>query len=98
MLDGTYSIQMRTPMGPKDGKLLLRTQGNLLSGVLEVLGNANPFTNGQADGNRCRFSSQFKTALGSVDYEAEGQVDGDTLTAVSRTAKGDLKITGTRIR
>ena len=98
MLDGTYGILMRTPMGPKKGMLQVQTQGNLLSGVLEVLGNANPFTNGQAEGNLCRFSGRIRTALGSVAYEAEGRVDGDTLTAVSRTAKGDMNITGTRIR
>lgn len=97
MLDGIYGIQMRTLLGWKKGTLTLRTQGGLLSGVLEILGNRNPIADGIALDNRCRFRGEIRTALGSVAYEAEGEVDGDTLTALSRTSKGDLQITGTRL-
>lgn len=76
MLDGTYGIQMRTPVGPKKGALTLSTQGGLVSGILEILGTSNPITGGKASGNRCRFRGEIKTAFGSVAYEAEGQVDG----------------------
>ena len=34
MIDGKYSIVMQTPMGPVNGTLLLKTEGETLSGVL----------------------------------------------------------------
>ena len=96
MIEGKYDIIMKTPMGAKKGAVILHVNGDSLSGYLDVLGNRNKFENGTVNGDSCMFSGELKTAVGKVAYVVEGCVDGDTLTAVSKTKKGDMQITGTR--
>lgn len=50
MVDGKYSIVMQTPMGPVNGTLTLKTDGERLSGILEAMGGRHPFTGGTVRG------------------------------------------------
>ena len=43
MVDGKYSIVMQTPMGPVNGTLTLKTDGERLSGILEAMGPASVY-------------------------------------------------------
>lgn len=97
MLDGTYAVQMRTVLGPKSGTLTLNEYDDKLSGVLEIMGSKNPFTEGRLIGDVCMFSGFIRTALDIVPYQAEGRVEGDTINMLYRTSKGDIKLTGKRI-
>ena len=97
MIDGKYNIIMKTPMGLKKGNVTLNAEGNSISGSLEILGKINTFENGTTDGKQCTFSGNLQTAMGKIAYVVEGTVEGDTLTAISKTKKGDMQITGSRI-
>ncbi len=97
LLDGTYAIRMRTLLGTKNGTLTLCADGAHISGVLDILGSQNQITGGTVSGNRYRFCGEMKTALGCVPYEAQGSIEEDALAILAQTAKGDFKITGTRI-
>lgn len=97
MLDGTYRIALQSPMGMKRGTLTLHTQGARLGGILDILGSRNVITAGQCREEQGCFSGEIKTAVGSLHYEAEAQISGEQLTALAKTSKGNMKITGTRI-
>lgn len=97
MVDGSYDIQMRTMLGMKHGRLTISTDGEFVQGILEILGTQNMIATGTVSGSALRFLGDMKTALGSVSYEAQGEIEDNTLTILAQTAVGDFKITGTRI-
>ena len=91
MIDGKYSIVMQTPMGPVNGTLLLKTEGETLSGVLEAMGGRHPFS-----GEDCAFSSVFQTPLGRLQLSVKGSVHGDVFRATARTQMGVINAMGKR--
>lgn len=96
MIDGTYNVMLKTPMGVKKGELVFSTQGSELIGKLVVMGNDNPFVTGSVNGNQFAFTGEIKTAMGKVSYECTGSVDGDSLEGVAKTKKGNMSLSGKR--
>ena len=37
-MDGSYDIKLNTPMGAMNGKVMLKTNGENIEGVLEIMG------------------------------------------------------------
>lgn len=98
MLDGTYEIVAKTPMGDKSGTLTLQSSGEALSAHISVPGLGKYDADGTANDDRFAFSGQMKIFLmGKVSYDITGSVDGDALKATCKTSKGSLNITGTRV-
>ncbi len=50
MVDGTYQVRMRTPLGVKNGELILHSNDGTLNGSLVVMGKKNIFEPGTTDG------------------------------------------------
>ena len=96
MVDGVYSVKVRTPMGVKRGAIQLVSDGGELSGVMEALGSRNEFCGGTVEGDSISFGGSLRTPVGNVGFAFTGTADGQTLTGVAKTAKGDLSIQGTR--
>ena len=69
MVDGTYQVRMRTPLGVKNGELILHSNDGTLNGSLVVMGKKNIFEPG---------------------------VNGDELSGIAKTKKGDLALNGIR--
>ena len=40
-MDGIYDIKLNTPMGAMNGKVMLKTNGENIEGVLEIMGMKN---------------------------------------------------------
>ena len=96
MLDGTYAVKLKTPMGVKKGDVELHAEGNELTGKLIIMGKENPFTSGEADGDNFRFCGEMTTAVGKVAFDCSGQVLGDAIEGTVITKKGNLIMSGTR--
>ncbi len=96
MLDGTYTVKLKTPMGVKKGDVEFRTDGNDLTGKLIIMGKENPFTSGEADGENFRFCGEMTTAVGKVAFDCSGKVAGDAIEGNVKTKKGNLIMSGTR--
>lgn len=96
MISGTYSINLKTPLGVKKGELTLEENSGVLTGRMNALGKENSIEPGTCVGNDFTFSGKLKTAVGLLAYECSGTVDGDTLAGVAKTKKGDLQMKGTR--
>ena len=96
MVEGKYSITMKTPLGVQKGVVTLNVNGDSLSGVFKALGTANNFNDGKVSGNNFTFSGRLRTMIGSISYVVEGAIDGDNITAVAKTSKGNFQITGKR--
>ena len=96
MVDGVYSVKVRTPMGVKRGAIQLASDGAELSGVMEALGSRNEFCGGTVEGDAISFGGSLRTPVGNVGFAFSGTADGQTLEGVAKTAKGDLSIQGVR--
>lgn len=96
MVDGTYNVMLKTPMGVKKGQLILASDGEALTGKLIALGEENCFTNGSTSGDSFTFSGELKTAMGKVAYECAGSVDDNAISGSVKTKKGTLALTGKR--
>lgn len=96
MIDGSYQVMLKTPMGVKKGELILQSAEGVLSGKMIVMGKENPIGPGTTDGSAFRFSGEIKTAVGKLAYECTGNVSGDALSGVAKTKKGDLALSGKR--
>lgn len=96
MVDGTYEVSLKSPMGLKKGELKLHSEGGVLSGGMTVMGKENPIGPGTAEGDNFSFSGELKTAVGKLAYMCEGRVEGNAISGVAKTKKGDLPLTGKR--
>lgn len=95
MFNETYTVKLKTPMGIKKGDLVFSADGTILNGKLLVMGHENSFEGGSVEENRFNFSGEIKTAMGKVAYECTGSIDGEKLTGVAKTKKGELFLDGT---
>lgn len=96
MIDGTYQVMMKTPMGVKKGELTLKSENNALTGSIYVMDRETPLLSGTTDGANFSFSGDLETAAGKLAYNCAGRVDGDVLSGMAKTRKGDFPLTGTR--
>lgn len=96
MVDGSYQVMLKTPMGVKKGELILQSAEGILSGAMIVMGKENQIGSGKTDGSAFSFSGEIKTAVGKLPYECTGNVTGDELTGIAKTPKGNLSLSGKR--
>jgi len=96
-MDGIYQITMNTPMGPMNGKVTLKTNGENLTGVLEIMGMKNNLGNGKVKGNQCYFKGNIKNSALNIEYEIMGQLTGNNLNIYAKTNMGEFKLQGKKI-
>lgn len=97
MINGTYCIIMKTPMGKKSGQLTLHEDENELTGFIDILGNRNTIRNGTIKNGECRFSGVFETFIRNISFSAEGNVNEKEIFLVVKAGKLHMHISGKRI-
>ena len=98
MLDGTYNVSLKTPIGPINGIITLITNGNNVQGIIETMGIKNNFNGTKISNDKCTFQGSFNTPMGNIAYNATCSVTGDNLELEASTSQGNIKISGTRAR
>ena len=97
MLDGTYRIDVDSPLGRKSGTIKLATRGDTVDVAIDAPIIGRQRIAGQRQGEGFTASGSLKIMfVGKVDYTAEGHVDGDMLHAVINTSKGSFNVQGRR--
>ncbi|MCH9274866.1 hypothetical protein JS533_000990 [Bifidobacterium amazonense] len=96
MIDGTYNVTVRTPLGARKGVVELKDDGGTLVAKVNVKGRSQTAV-GTVDGTMFAFSGTMKTPVGLLDYHIGGWVDGDDITAVCATSKGKFSVNGKRV-
>ena len=97
-MDGIYGININTPMGNMQGKVYLKTNGDNISGVLEIMGMKNNLTGGKVKNNQCYFKGSLKNNALNIQYEIMGElVNGKTLNIYAKTNMGEFKLQGNKI-
>lgn len=98
MIDGTYEVDAKTPLGKKHGNLVLETEGDVCNATLSI-GKKTAKLQGAIEGDEVSFEGSVKLPfpIGKVNYVLSGTVEGDTLTGVCRTKKFSFDVNGTRV-
>ena len=96
-VDGVWNITLKTPMGDRPVTVTLTTDGNDLSGSFEAPQGTQEFEGGTASGNEATWSTMFNGAMGEMQLDFVGAVDGDTIDGtVQFGAVGSGTFNGTR--
>lgn len=97
MIDGTYNVQAKTPLGKKAGTLILTTDQSNCNAELSIAGKTTHLV-GTIDGELVTFTGKVKLPfpIGEVSYTLEGSVEGDDLKGVCRYKKASFEVSGTR--
>ena len=78
-LDGTYNIELQSPMGKRNGKLTLKTDGTSLSGTYAGERGEQSFDNGTVEGNECAWAINMSGPMGQIQLNFTGVVNGDAI-------------------
>ena len=94
--DGKWNTTMQTPMGPQQGTLELKTDGNVLTGKLSGSQGEIEIKEGTVDGNSLAWKADITTPM-AMTLEFTATVDGDEISGnVKLGAFGNASLTGTR--
>lgn len=98
MIDGTYRIEFDTPLGRKEGTVVLRTDGDVVFADIDAPLLGKQHGEGHVDGDTFTAEGSGKIKLvGKVNYALKGEVEGPDLHVDIQSSKGDFKLEGTRI-
>jgi len=96
-MDGIYETNINTPMGNINGRVTLKTNGDNISGVLDVMGSKNQLDGGKVKGNQCYFKGNMKNNMLNIQYEIMGELKGNTLDIFAKTNMGEFKLQGKKV-
>ena len=79
-VDGTYSIEVETPMGNRPGKLTLKADGDSLSGTYDGgMGGEQAFSGGTVSGDEVAWATSMNGHMGQMKLEFKAKVTGDDI-------------------
>ena len=94
---GKYKLIINSPMGDRKVEMILKTEGDVLSGSFELMGKKVEFTGGTVDGNKFHSPLKFEMPGGFMEGSIEGAVDGDEISGELDTSTlGAMPFEGTR--
>ena len=96
-MDGIYQVNLNTPMGKIDGKVILKTNGENIEGILEIMGMKHELSNGKVKGDQCYFKGNIKNNAMSLQYEIMGQLQNNILNIYAKTNMGEFKLQGKKV-
>jgi len=97
-VDGTYNIEIDTPMGKQTSKLVLKSEGSALSGSMESPFGTMEFSDGTVSGDQVAWGMEISGPMGSMKLEYKGTVTGDDISGELKAGDfGSSPFKGTRI-
>lgn len=97
MLKGTYNITLRSPLGPRYGKLTLEESNSKLRGSLDILGSHNMFQDGYIQNNQFSFSADIHTLLGCRRVKVTGYFEEYALVGFLTLSLKQIPFTAVRV-
>ena len=97
MIDGTYTVEAKTPLGKRGGSLVLTTEGDACTADLTVAGKTKRLE-GVIDGDQVTFegSIHLPFPFGNQKWVLTGTVEGDEIVGVCSTKRFKFDVSGTR--
>ena len=78
-VDGTYNVEIDTPMGKQESKLVLKTDGDAVSGSMESPMGTMEFSGGKVSGDSASWEMEINSPMGNMTLEYNVKVSGDDI-------------------
>lgn len=96
-IDGNWEVSMNTPMGEQKGTLILKVDGNSLSGKVDTAMGSEEFNDGTVSGNNLEWSIDISKPM-PMTLNFKATVEGDSMTGnVGLGMFGSAPLNGQRI-
>ena len=95
-VSGKYQITMNTPMGAQTSSLVLKEDGNKLSGSMTTPMGSSEFDNGTVDGNSVSFEMKIAAMGQEFTLNCKAAIDGDNISGQMQTPMGGADFSGKR--
>jgi hypothetical protein len=76
-IDGTFNVEIDTPIGKQESKLTLKTDGDAVSGSMESPLGAMEFSGGKIKGDNVSWNMEISSPMGKIDLEYSIKISGD---------------------
>lgn len=96
-VNGTYEINVHTPMGVEQGILMLSVENGELSGTITNKKGTTEFNGGTVSNNTIQFDSKIKTPVGKLKARITGTIENGIFTGSAKLPLGTAKIDGKRV-
>jgi hypothetical protein len=97
-VDGTYAVEMDTPLGAQTASLTLKAEGGVLSGSVASPLGSREFGDGSVNGDDFSWGARIESPLGEMDIEFNGRVTGDAIAGdVTAGSLGTFSFKGKRV-
>jgi hypothetical protein len=83
-VDGTYNVEIDTPMGKQESKLTLQTDGSALSGTMENPMGKLGFSGGTVNGDEVAWEVEIPGPMGRMTIGHKLRVSGDDISGEVR--------------
>jgi hypothetical protein len=83
VIDGTYDIEMDTPIGRQEAKLTMKADGGKLTGMMENSMGKTDIT-GTVVGNDVAWGIELNSPIGNMKLEFSGRVSGDEISGEAK--------------
>ena len=98
MIDGTYKIKVNVLFGPKNGTVVLRTEGDATYADINAPVVGRQTVKGHVEGNTFKAKGSGRILLlGKVDYDLKAEVSGDDQHIDIESSKGAITLEGKRV-
>ncbi|NLL40020.1 MAG: hypothetical protein GX254_10605 [Clostridiales bacterium] len=96
-LNGTYKTISESQFGKTEAIFHFKTEGNVLTGTNEVMGQTLTIQDGKIDGNSFEFKEKMDSPMGATEFTFKGTFDGDNISGNIITQMGTTPFKGSRI-
>lgn len=96
-MNGLYKIKLNTKMGDIDGLINIVTNGNGLSGYIEIMGNKTEFSGGEVTGNNLHIKGKARAGFITIKYDIQGEIKQDELLIKANTNMGSFETVGKKV-
>ena len=96
-MDGVYETSMNTPMGNIGVKIALEQNGNIINGMIEIMGSKNALNQGRVNGNKCYFNGEIRNNMMAIKYNIVGELIDNVLNIYAKTNMGEFNLKANKI-
>lgn len=94
-LIGTWTLTSESPRGVRQSQFIVRKDGDGLAETLKGR-RTREIAEIKRSGDTFSFDIEFDTAMGSLKLAYQGKIDGDTLSGMVTTPRGERPFKGVR--
>lgn len=89
-----YTIKMMTPVGVRNGSLVLNINHNNIFGYLDILNHKNPLSGKILKQGRCELNGKLVSLMRKSDYIAVGTFDSHLIQLTLKEEKNSYQLYG----